>query len=533
VADRHSIVASLIGIAGLCGVALAQQPKPESGQPAPFVLREDRKLVKQFDTNGDRRLDLAERKAARAWLAEQPATGIMAVVGRGGGRGGPGAGGPPGMPRFVPGTAGRHVAPADVRSGGSATLYDPGTLRTLFLEFESPDWEQELQAFYSTDVEVPATLTVDGTVYRDVGVHFRGASSFLFVPAGSKRSLNVSLDDVHEDQRLLGYKTLNLLNANSDPTFVRGPLYAEAARQYLPAPKVNHMHVVINGESWGVYLNAQQFDTEFIREHFATRSGARWKVPGSPWGQGGMRYLGDNPEAYKKIYEIKSRDDAKSWAALIGFFKTLTETPLDRLEAALDPLLNIDGALRFLALEIAFANTDGYWTRASDYNIYLDERGKIHILPHDMNEGFEEERVPGGPPPGAPAAAGGAAAGRGAPPGLPGLPPFPPTFGRAQVDLDPLIGMDDANKPLRSRLLAVPKLRARYLAYVREIAEKWLDWKTIEPIARRYQTVIAAEVKADTRKLYSTERFQADLAESPESLKHFADRRRVFLLKTP
>jgi hypothetical protein len=150
-----------------------------------------------------------------------------------------------------------------------------------------------------------------------------------------------------------------------------------------------------------------------------------------------------------------------------------------------------------------------------------------------MNEGFEEERVPGGPPPGAPAAAGGAAAGRGAPPGLPGLPPFPPTFGRAQVDLDPLIGMDDANKPLRSRLLAVPKLRARYLAYVREIAEKWLDWKTIEPIARRYQTVIAAEVKADTRKLYSTERFQADLAESPESLKHFADRRRVFLLKTP
>jgi hypothetical protein len=282
-----------------------------------------------------------------------------------------------------------------------------------------------------------------------------------------------------------------------------------------------------------VYLNAQQFDTEFIREHFATRSGARWKVPGSPWGQGGMRYLGDNPEAYKKIYEIKSRDDAKSWAALIGFFKTLTETPLDRLEAALDPLLNIDGALRFLALEIAFANTDGYWTRASDYNIYLDERGKIHILPHDMNEGFEEERVPGGPPPGAPAAAGGAAAGRGAPPGLPGLPPFPPTFGRAQVDLDPLIGMDDANKPLRSRLLAVPKLRARYLAYVREIAEKWLDWKTIEPIARRYQTVIAAEVKADTRKLYSTERFQADLAESPESLKHFADRRRVFLLKTP
>ena len=72
-------------------------------------------------------------------------------------------------------------------------------------------------------------------------------------------------------------------------------------------------------------------------------------------------------------------------------FKVLTETPLDQLEAALTPIFNVDGALRFLALEVALVNTDGYWTRASDYNIYLDEQGKIHILPHDVNEAFEEE----------------------------------------------------------------------------------------------------------------------------------------------
>ena len=45
--------------------------------------------------------------------------------------------------------------------------------------------------------------------------------------------------------------------------------------------------------------------------------------------------------------------------------------------------------------------------------------------------------------------------------------------------------------------------------------------------------VIAEEVKADTRKLYSWERFQTDVAEGPSSLKDFADRRRAFLLKTP
>ena len=41
------------------------------------------------------------------------------------------------------------------------------------------------------------------------------------------------------------------------------------------------------------------------------------------------------------------------------------------------------------------------------------------------------------------------------------------------IELDPLIGLDDPRKPLRSKVLAVPGLKARYLDHVRTIAEKW------------------------------------------------------------
>ena len=61
-------------------------------------------------------------------------------------------------------------------------LYEPTVLRTLFLDFEDKDWEAELADFHSTDVEVPATLTVDGKKYPGVGVHFRGMSSYMAVP---------------------------------------------------------------------------------------------------------------------------------------------------------------------------------------------------------------------------------------------------------------------------------------------------------------------------------------------------------------
>ena len=494
------------------------------GPGGPFMrggpMAENQKLVKQFDKNGDERLDAVERRAAREWLAANPG-GRRSFGGRGG-RG------------IEPASPGRKLTPADVRSYSTEPLYDLKTLRTIFLRFENADWEQELAAFNNTDVEVPATVVVDGKTYRDVGVHFRGASSFMMVPEGSKRSLNLTFDFVHEKQSLGGYRTLNLLNSNTDPTFVRAVLYSEIARSYLPAPKTNFMRVVINGESWGIYANAQQYNRDFLRDYFKTEKGARWKVPGSPGARGGMEYLGDDASAYKRNYEIKTKDDPKAWADLIGMFRVLNETPPDKLEAALSPLLNVDGVLRFLAIEMALVNTDGYWTRASDYSIYQDEKGQFHVIPHDMNEALLNEggrgrggrgpvMVPMPPPDGA----------RGVPPdfvrGRPGGRGFGPFGGGPE--LDPLAGLDDPAKPLRSKLLAVPAWRARYLAHVRDIAQRWLDWKKLEPMVNEYRALIAEDVKADTRKLYSYEAFETGLSGSENSLQSFVTRRRQFLLK--
>ena len=90
--------------------------------------------------------------------------------------------------------------------------------------------------------------------------------------------------------------------------------------------------------------------------------------------------------------------------------------------------------------------------------------------------------------------------------------------------------------PLHSRLLAVPSLRARYLKYVREIAEKSLDWKNVGPLVAQHAQTIESEVAADTKKLTTTEAFQqatSDQLDAPESgsLRSFFDQRRKFLLE--
>jgi hypothetical protein len=521
---RRTPLIAAIALAGLAPLTGGAQVVPQ-GPPPPGMagvqgrgmgpMQTERKVVEQFDKNGDDRLDAAERRDARVWIESQPAQG---PGGRGRGQRGGGVG------NMVAPEPGIRLTPAAVKAYASESVYDPGVVRTLFFQFENDDWLAELVAFNNTDVEVPATLTVDGQTFKDVGLHTRGASSFFTVPAGYKQSLNVSIDWVHGKQSLGGYTTLNLLNSHTDPTYLRTVLYLQAAREYVPAPKGNYVRVVLNGENWGVYVSAQQFNKGFIQEWFKTDEGARWKVPGSPNGRGGLEYLGDDIAAYKRVYEIKSKDDPAQWEALARLTRVLNTTPPDQLEQALAPMLNIDGVLKFLALEVALVNNDGYWTRASDYSLYRDPKGVFHLFPHDANETFGpgggggRGRGPGGPPPGGrmgppPGGPGGGGQGRGG-------------MRMGGAELDPLVGLDDATKPLRSKLLAVPALRTQYLRYVKEIATKWLDWKTIGPIAERYQALIRDDVARDTRKLDTIEAFDAGL----QVLQDFAARRRAFLM---
>lgn len=473
-------------------------------------------IVEEFDENGDGVLTGEERTKALEFLNRT-------------------------VRETEAGEPGPTVTPGDVVQFTDEWFYDSDAIRTIFLEIPEANWEALIEAFANTDFQLLATATVDGETYENVGVRFRGNSSYSMVSSGMKRPLRLKFDVLEDGQNIHGYRTINLLNGIGDATNMRTFLYSLIARDYTEAPAVGFVRLVVNGESWGIYQNQQQFNKDLLNDQFAEAGGVRWKVPGSPNGRGGMEYLGSEIEAYKSIYEIKNRDTDASWEALVELFRVLHETPDDQLVEALEPILNIDGVLRFLALDVALVNADGYWTRASDYYIYLDESGMFHVLPHDMNEGLQ--------------------AGGGFPGGAMEFPTdvefpadlnFPydmefPTnmrdfFGSdspgarrggfvamgsfGDTTLDPLIALDDPGKPLRSRLLAIPELQERYLAYLRDIAERWLDWETLGSIAEHVHALIDADMQTDTRALYSYDDFAASLTD----LERFVTERREFLL---
>lgn len=401
-------------------------------------------------------------------------------------------------------------------------FYDETVLRTLQLEFSQSDWWSQLEANYTTKENILATLTTDDLVCIDVGVRFRGNTSYQRVNS-EKKPFNIEIDYAHEDQRLMGYKTLNLINCNGDPTFMREVLYSNTCRQQIPSAKANFVILEINGENWGVYANVQQLNGELIEDWFPSNNGTRWRAQGTmgggdqplggnsrpPAGGGGpptgnemptgggegggvtdgvaaLTWQGSDSTLYEAVYELKNTNQDDPWALLIQACDVLNNTSPESLPVVLDTVLNVDRALWVCAFEIIFGDDDGYVNkRGSDYCLYYEpETGRLHLMQYDGNECMSHD-----------------------------------TWSLFYREEDPVV-------PLMSRLLAIDTYRQRYLAHARTILSSYLTEEFLYGTIDAYHSLIQEAVQADDKKLFSDEAFE----QGTEALKAFVQDRRESLL---
>lgn len=367
--------------------------------------------------------------------------------------------------RIVLALAAALVPHACLRAAVAQDLYDTTVLRTFSFTFHDANWLTLLRQNYASQTNILADLVVDGVTYPNVGVRIRGNTSYTALPAGSEKfSLNVELDFVDPDQKLMGYKSLNLNNGFRDPTFCREVVYNNYVAQFIPNPRANHVVVTLNGQNWGVYVNVQQFDKTLLSTHFADTGGLRIKCANNPNGPG-LRYNGSSASGYTG-YEIK--DDgglADPWGALIAVCNAVTNEPLATWPN-IDTRFAIDPSIWSVVLENLLTDDDSYVNKGADFMTYRDPAdGRMYLLQTDANETF------------------------------------------TQTTWSPTLNFTATTKPVLSHVLAVPELRQRYMAHYRR-AKTDLTWAYFEPIFTAHRNLIAAAVQADPKKLYSYTLFQ-------------------------
>ncbi len=361
-------------------------------------------------------------------------------------------------------------------------LYDESIIREIYLEFSQANYWQLLEDNYDSGADLAATLTMDGIIYPNVGVRFKGQTSYIMIENFDKKSFNISMDFQDPNQHLMGYTTLNLNNCFQDESFLREFLYLHQIRNHTPASKAAFVRLYINGESWGLYPNVQQLNKLFIEEWFLETNGSRWRADdpdggfgggmgGPQWGDGtaALNYLGTDTVNYQEYYTLKGSDQINPWDDLVNTCDILVNTPIAEIETTLPQILDIDRTLWFLACEILFSDDDSYIYKGKmDYYLYWEElTGRM--VPHE----FDGNSI----------------------------------LGQQNLNWSPFYHAENVNYPLLNRMLQVPAWRQRYLAHMRILLADLINANEINGLINEYGDFIDAEVLADTKKLYTYNQF--------------------------
>jgi len=227
---------------------------------------------------------------------------------------------------------------------------------------------------------VRATLREgDTAVYRNVGVHLKGAAG-SFRGIDDKPGLTLNMHKFGEGRRFHGLGKFHLANSVQDPTYlselVCGELFRAAG---VPAARVGHAVVTINGRRRGLYYLKEGYDRQFRKRHFG---GAR----GNLYDGGFLRDL-DQP------LQLLSggKGDVKGHADLKALVAAARERDPGERFRKMGKLLDLDRFVSYLALEVITWDWDGYPMKRNNYRVHHDpKRDRITFIPSGMDQMFGE-----------------------------------------------------------------------------------------------------------------------------------------------
>ncbi len=227
---------------------------------------------------------------------------------------------------------------------------------------------------------VSATLKEGEKTYEKVGIHLRGAGS-SFRPFTDKPGLTFNTDKFAEKTLFHGLDKFHLCNSVDDPTYVRELLAGELFRAAgLPAPRVGHALVTINGKSKGLYTIKEGYDGAFLKHYFKTKYG-------NFYDSGSHNDIDQKLEHVSGKETIPPHEDLKKLAEAVQ-----NADPSGRYQR-IAKVLDTERFFSFLAMSVLTSYKDGYAQACNNYRVYhnpLTER--MVFIPAGMNEMFEEPR---------------------------------------------------------------------------------------------------------------------------------------------
>jgi len=287
-------------------------------------------------------------------------------------------------------------SPVAAEEATADALFDDSRLHDIWIRVNSSDWAR-LREGYLENTYYPADIEWQGQVVRNAGIRVRGRTS----RNGQKPGLHIDFGEYVSGQRFLGLKSLDLDNLWQDPSMIRDRLAMRVfLRMGLPAPRESHARVFVGSgrEFAGVYGVIEVIDKLFLARHFGEDDGYlyqyHWQDP----------FGFDNPPTsldwYAARFDPRTHENESAtalFAPVRGLAQAIMDAPVEQLESALAPYLDLRTYITHIAIDNVLSQPDGLLGNLGMSNFYLyrfEGSTRAQMIAWDQDLAFEDLDAP-------------------------------------------------------------------------------------------------------------------------------------------
>lgn len=236
------------------------------------------------------------------------------------------------------------------------------------------------------------SLTINGQHLNGIGARYKGNASFNLMRGSLKRNMKIKLDWANKDQNYNSVETLNLNAGGLDPSKLRDVfsywLFREAG---VPAPRTTfaEMTLTIPGryekEHLGLYTIVEQVNKSFLKDRFESKKGLLMK----PEGIASVEYHGDDWRFYAHLYRPDNQPSLAQSMRVMDFANVVNLSNAKQFRDSISSYLDIDGFLRFIAVNALIVNLDTLLAMPQNYYLHLSkDTNKFVFFPWDLDISF-------------------------------------------------------------------------------------------------------------------------------------------------
>jgi hypothetical protein len=281
-----------------------------------------------------------------------------------------------------------------VRLSGQSSLWDDTRVAQMYVSLPADSLAVLYDDVTANHDYLSTFVYVDGAVRDTVtmtGFRLRGNTS----RNAAKKSFKISFNAYVPGRRYQGVKQLNLNAQHNDPTCIREKLFYEVwARCGMPLRRTSFVRVYVNGAYYGLYTCLEELDKDWLQQVFQENDGNLYKCtyPAD------LAYLGASEATYKNIpsgtvtggraYDLKTNKAADDYSGFVSLLAALDQASDSVFASRIVQLLNVEGVLRALAIDVATGNWDDYAYNKNNYFLYQGANGQFQFVTYDTDNSF-------------------------------------------------------------------------------------------------------------------------------------------------